>query len=604
MHQKRPAWAFVVPFFGVVLLLFVVMSAWFVSLSSRSDFLNNNGKDSKIPNLLTGTATPVVLEPMVHPTALSIAPIPSVAGPTERAPAARVTVTPKGSTPTVQARVRPDTATPTLQVRVRPVTSTPGVQAGERTVTPSPSPAKLTDGIHLLVDDYWIGRTDNIRREVMQPTRMLPEPVISSTPGLGASQTWVTVLYDPTQTTNKFRMWYNAFDPDSKSVIASQLAYLDSADGIHWAGPPRILNLKPELGASIVDEGPGYEPAERRFKLVYWEDPSVSRTGTPGMKIAYSPDGLTWTQSKSTPFSTVAEPEDDIWNVYYDPRDKRYGVFFKQFRLYSWLDSNREKVQARVRLIGQSRSRDFEEWTRPQRVFAPDAGDEGITEWYGVAGVQRRGDLLIGFLKVLRDDVTATGAPPGAAAANNDMGGGIGWTTLAWRRGEGGWSRDRGPEKFFEPNPEVGTWDHAVAWIDSAVQVGEYIYLYYGGYRWGHKYQPTTDRQIGLARMKVDRFVALTADEAGGSWRTRLLTIQATRIRLNVNAAGGEVKFQISDATGKPIPGFSFVDCQPITVDSLSAEIACKGSFKSLANTPVHLEFSMKQAQLFALDPE
>lgn len=574
MFRKPTARALVFPFLIIVLALFFIISVLRLSVPRGSAFPTNIASETSIAFPATRTATRISLKPMAQVKVPSVTPRSSPAQPTKIAFPVTETVTPGTVKPPVQATAPP--------------------------VQPGSGPQSLTRGLHLLVDEYWIESAKNITRQVMHPSRITTDPIVSGTPGLGAWQPWVTVLHDPP--TNKFRMWYNAFDANSEAAVPSQLAYLESPDGIQWAGPPRILGSIPLLGASIIDEGLGYSPPDRRFKLVYWQDPRPSPTSKPGMKVAYSPDGLEWTLSPSAPFSSDTVPEDDIWNVFFDPRYDRYGVLFKQFRPYTWKDSSREKVQSYVRLVGYSTSKNFEEWSKPRTIFAPDTKDQGITQWYGVGGVQRRGDLLIGFLKVLRDDLTAPGAPPGARVANPSGQGGTGWTTLAWQRNETGWDRDRAAEKFFEPNPEIGAWDHAVTWIDSAVQVGEYLYLYYGGYRWGHKYNQTTDRQIGLARIKVDRFVARSANNEGGTLRTRLLTFDAARISLNVNAVGGLVKFQILDAAGEPIPGFSFADCQPITVDSLSVPITCKGSLKALANTPVHFEFDMKHAQLFALD--
>ena len=88
-----------------------------------------------------------------------------------------------------------------------------------------------------------------------------------------------------------------------------------------------------------------------------------------------------------------------------------------------------------------------------------------------------RGDLWIGMVKVLHDNWTAEGVPAGAY--------GMGHTELAWSRDGVNWVRDTTP--FFEPDPTVGAWDHAHAWIDYQTIVGDEVYLYYGGYEQGHK---------------------------------------------------------------------------------------------------------------------
>ena len=58
------------------------------------------------------------------------------------------------------------------------------------------------------------------------------------------------------------------------------------------------------------------------------------------------------------------------------------------------------------RLVGQSVSRDCIAWSAPRRIIVADDQDEGVTEFYGIGPVLARGGLLIGLLKVLRDDLS------------------------------------------------------------------------------------------------------------------------------------------------------------------------------------------------------
>ena len=113
-----------------------------------------------------------------------------------------------------------------------------------------------------------------------------------------------------------------------------------------------------------------------------------------------------------------------------------------------------------------------------------------------------------------------------------------------------------------------GTWDHAMTWVDCQFPVGDETYLYYGGYARGHKVERFTERQIGLARMKRDRYVAREAGKTPGTLRTPLLTLDGSTLTLNAEARGGEVKAQVLDSAGKPMPGFTFADCTPIRSDA------------------------------------
>jgi hypothetical protein len=109
-----------------------------------------------------------------------------------------------------------------------------------------------------------------------------------------------------------------------------------------------------------------------------------------------------------------------------------------------------------------------------------------------MAGILARGDLLIGLVKVLRDDL------PAEASGEKR---GIGYTTLAYSRDGVTWTRDREP--FLPRNPSTGTWDHAMSWGDCQCPVDDDVFIYYGGYARGHKVERFTERQIGLARMSL-----------------------------------------------------------------------------------------------------
>jgi hypothetical protein len=243
------------------------------------------------------------------------------------------------------------------------------------------------------------------------------------------------------------------------------------------------------------------------------------------------------------------------------------------------------------RLVGQSTSGDCVKWTPARRIIAADDRDEGVTEFYGIGPVIARGDLLLGTLKVLRDDL-----PPEPGGEKT----GIGYTVLAWTRDGETWQRDREP--FMDRNPEPGTWDRAMTWGDCLLPVEDEVFIYYGGYARGHKVERFTERQIGLARMPRDRYVSRDAGADGGSLRTpALLFEEAAELALNAEVAG-ELRARALGAAGTPIPGFEAADCLPIRGDSLRHRVQWKRPLASLAGRPVRLEFVMSDARLYGME--
>jgi hypothetical protein len=395
-------------------------------------------------------------------------------------------------------------------------------------------------------------------------------------------------------------MWYNADANQDQTDLkhSSRLGYLESADGVHWPGPYRALEKIDaiEFGASVIDDGPTAKDSAERYKLMYWPIPTAKRHGP---VVAFSPDGIRWTMHNGGRSILEATAGGDSWHAGFDSLRNRYLLIGKANLVHSWTNAEGQQLSKRLRLYGTSLSRDFKTWGDFKILFAPDENDPGVTEWYAMVGFQTRGDLIVAFLQVLRDDLTCSGAPPEAAAINPTRFGGMGHTVLCWSRDGETWQRDRQSDAFFEPSAAIG-WDHAMAWVCSAVPVDDEMYLYYAGYRWGHKYRRSLDRQVGLAKMPRDRYVARQARSTPGSLVTRPMSVTADSLTLNVDASQGEVRVRVLDAKSQPIPGFDFADSRPITGDSLAAPVAWKRPLAELRGQEVRLEFSLRDARLFA----
>jgi len=437
------------------------------------------------------------------------------------------------------------------------------------------APIPLEPGPYLLLDDFLLESSSNVTRTINAPKRHLAAPVVTAKEDQNF-QPYVTVLRDAQS--QKFRLWYGV----PVDAGRSHLAYMESSDGQHWLRPHRVLEdpARIAFGASVLDEGPGFPDAARRYKFVWYNG---------GMMIARSADGLQWTADPSHPVITGIN---DILHLARDSARKRYIALFgfPSRPEDGYKGKPHHAAEGYRRCVGQSTSADCLQWTPPRRIFAPDNQDDGITEFYSVGGVVTRGDLLVGLLKVLRDDLPCD---PGGETN------GIGYTVLAWSHDGENWQRDRQP--FFDRNHEAGAWDHAMAWMDYQLPVGEEVFIYYGGYARGHKVERFTERQIGLVRIKRDRYVAREA-VGRGMLRTRLVTIEGDSLSLNVDASRGEVRVQIVDDQGRPLRGFGFADCAAIRADDVSAPVRWKRPLSELRRKPVRVEFALRNAKLFSFE--
>lgn len=452
--------------------------------------------------------------------------------------------------------------------------SQPGWMRSERPVPVFPGP-------HLLVDDALIRSASGIERIVAQPRRdpAVPNPLVTGAEDR-CFQPFFTVSRRPED--GRWRLWYGSWR-DDQAFNRSYLRYMESDDGIHWLRPARICDT-PELqfGASVLDRGPQWRDSRTRYIYNYWLEG--------GLRLLASADGLAW---RPLVDGIVLPHNHDINNIWRDPIRDCYVA-----TISSHMESVRWKGRRRTTL--QSHSPDLVHWTPPEIVLMadPEKGDPGETQFYAMSGHVARGPLVIAMVKVLRDDLKAAGSVPEAFGRAH--------TSLAWTRDGRHWVRDQA--MYFEPADDPSAWDHAHAWVDEQVIVGDRVRLYYAGYRQGHKAERFTGRQIGLTDMPLDRYVARRS--AGeGRLETVPLEVNQRASALTVNAViSGEVRAQILNADGAPLPGFGFAECRPVSGDGLRLpllwgdEAATAKGWAALAGRRIRLAFRLREADLYAFE--
>lgn len=441
-------------------------------------------------------------------------------------------------------------------------------------------------GVQLFLDDYLIEKSENVARQVNQPKRdpNLPNPLITGEEDR-CFQPFFTVLKDPQ--TGRFRIWYGSWY-DDKQQNRSHIGYMESLDGIHWLRPHRVLKdpATIQFGSEVLDEGPDYSDPEQRYKYGYWFEG--------GLRIAVSSDGLNF---KPLVDRIVLKHNHDIDNISWDPIRKRYAAIISTY-------TTDPEWEGQRRVTKQSFSTDLLNWEEPWYVLRPDKEkDEGITQFYAMSGFITRGPLRIGMAKILRDDLKADKPPLIEPDAY-----GIGVTALVWTRDGKNWHRE--PEVFFDRNPKPQTWDRAHAWIDEQLIVGQEVYLYYAGYKQGHKANRFRERQIGLVKMPLDRYVARKPlpGRTGRLLTIPLLAEAARGLVVNADASKGTLRVQVRDAHDNVIEGLRFSDCAKITGDGTKLPVLwadekeTKRKLAELEGGQIKLEFEMRDVSLFAFE--
>jgi hypothetical protein len=140
-----------------------------------------------------------------------------------------------------------------------------------------------------------------------------------------------------------------------------------------------------------------------------------------------------------------------------------------------------------------------------------------------------------------------------------------------------------------------------MAWGSSAIQIGDELFIYYGGYARGHKVEPAKERQIGLAKLPGDRYVSRDAGTNGGTLLTPPFAPNGRRLIVNADIRG-QMRVRLLRANGKPVPGYDWDDCTPVKGDSLSHEASWRGAREKLPTSVVSLEFKLVNAELYGFD--
>jgi len=439
-------------------------------------------------------------------------------------------------------------------------------------------PLELGAGPHLFIDDYLIAEQSFLSRTVNNPEKY-PEPIVTGAKGGDDNfQPWMSVLRD--SDTGRFRIWYNT----PENIHQSHLGYMESEDGINWIRPHCVLKdpYFIRFCCSIIDHGPNYPDPEKRFVLATHRKP--------GLRIATSPDGLNW---KAFVDTAVIKHKHDIISLHWDPIRKHYlAIVGEKITSDRW--------EGKRRIPHQSVSNDLLLWEKHWPILMPKIGgpiEKGETQFYAMSGIIARGDLLIGLVKILRDDLNATAGKTAREMGDMDRkAAGIGYTVLAWSRDGKTWQRDH--EVFIPRNPLPGSWDHANAWGTDQLIVGDETYLYYCGYARGHKIDRYNERQIGLARMPRDRYVSREADINEGRLITKPLRLNAKSMTVNARIIG-KMQVRLLDREKQPIKDFEWVT---ISGDDVDHPVVWKQDLKSLGKKIVLIEFQLQDAQLYGFN--
>ncbi len=424
----------------------------------------------------------------------------------------------------------------------------------------------------------------------------------------------------------KLRMWYvtrRKIPGHKGSAREYALRYAESTDGIHWTLPN--LGLKEFDGSkanNVIFTAHDVDAAGRKVsgQEGMWNFSVIDRELAPAPRtrgrftalfhdgsFAYSDDGLRWTAYPENPCFRPAG-SDTFNNFLFDPRIGRYALYHRPH-------PNIHAGPARAnRLVARIESDDLVhwDWSSARCVLDTDGRDAPAVrsqstpdkrakargrdkQFYSMTVTQYQ-DFYLGFAQLLDE----TRDVPG-------------WMDVRLLHSFDGihWSREPLDTPLIDSNPEFGHWDSGlISFLPTGtpVRMGDDLYFYYGAFNMSHGYKMMTDdktikMRLGLGIIKRGRLVGYHAGDDEGELLTRPFVLERPCLLLNADAAQGQVRAALVHGDGRPVPGFTKNDCEPIREDGLDLPLRWKGKadLSGFVGQKVRLRLAARNAALYAL---
>ena len=379
-----------------------------------------------------------------------------------------------------------------------------------------------------------------------------------------------------------------ALVPDHPTVFC----VAESPDGIHWSRPSlgmyefggsRDNNIIQEgvLGRPLLDPNPAVDPSEL-YKATTYKRLSAS---SHGIFLWVSRDGIHWRKWRQEPLFTSSLPNAFDGNqnpVFWWEPEGQYVCFFRY-------------MLGGVRSIIKTTSQDLRNWS--ERIPAK-FGDTPLENFYVSAAHPyfRAPHILLGFPKRLvprrkyHPDTPGAGISDGIFMSSRD---GVHW--------------HRFMEAFIRPGRDERNWIHRTTFtVPGVIQTAaDEISLFVS--------RNYTYPSAHLERMtlRIDGYVSINADYAGGEMVTKPLIFQGENLHLNfATSAAGSIRVEIQDAQGNPLPGFALAESPLIWGDEIEhtvrwarshAKATSDKPLTRIVGKPVRLRFVMKDADLYSL---
>ncbi len=468
--------------------------------------------------------------------------------------------------------------------------------------------------LELFVDNYVIGKLEGKAELCLHHPVPQEVAVLHDAPWEGSDCHYHSIFKDG----NLYRMYYRGWQIGTKENVdvtphPPVYCYAESEDGIHWRKPTLNLfnfdgskvnnivlangyigNFQLHLSdnASMFKDDNQNTSSDAQYKALVYTD------SFKGLLAFKSRDGIHW-----LPMSEQAVITDGVFDsqnlAFWDTLGKEYRAYWRIF-------------SEGVRAIRTATSKDFIHWENQADLKYIDSPPEQLYT-NQVLPYFRAPHIFIGFparyidrgwsksmcsLPELEHRKIRSKASPRYGTA---------LTEGLFMASRDGVNFKRWNEAFLRPGIErEGTWNYGQQYIGWGIVetksplegAPNELSIYATENEW-----TGTSSILRRYTLRIDGFVSVHAPMSGGELITKDLIFFGDKLKLNFSSsAAGDIKVEIQDDKGKPLPGYALEDCPPIFGDSIEREVFWnKGSDLSiLEGKPIRLRFVIRDADLFS----
>ncbi|MCH2373874.1 MAG: hypothetical protein MK538_06795, partial [Planctomycetes bacterium] len=465
----------------------------------------------------------------------------------------------------------------------------------------------------LFLDNKAIEMLDGVDRIMHQVRKWPDNPILK--PEHPWERNRIATRGAPVWNRDRQRWEYYYFAHAAKADSQGRRSYTClavSKDGLTWTKP--TIGRHDYNGSkrnNIVEPGTRERGDISLFHTLYdSRDPDPARRfkgfiGERNPLPAASPDGLTWTL-----LSDKRIPSGEASYLVYDELGQQYVATLRY-------------MHERRRAVRLSTSKDFLHWTDPVLVYyAEELDQENGRRWLQnhlddptmqkpYHNVPAEYDTQVYAMGIFPYEGLYIGLPiMYHHTGKND---GLSDVSLSVSRDLHSWKRVGDGRPFIPLSPKLGqNYDSASIQAPAkALPRGDELWFYYSSAKYrgrapGSK-PPFDAGGICLAKLRLDGFVSLDAGATEGSVLTKPLRWSGTRLWLNTDASGGEVRVEVLDTSGAPIdPKFSREQAVPLNSDGVRLPVRWKSGsdLSELQGKAVRLRFWLRHARLYAFWPE